>query len=98
MFINPDHVQVIFVLFDPFFDMKIKFSFFLLLLALKLLGQNTLDSLVNQLKQHDYVSTQKILLNSNKPVVKNAFSYLLDYKQLGYGTFELYGEEGLSNR
>ena len=77
--------------------MKIKLSF-LLLLSLKLLGQNTLDSLVNQLKEHDYVSTQKILLNSNKPVVKNAFSYLLDYKQLGYGTFELYGEEGLSNR
>ena len=53
---------------------------------------------MNQLKQHDYVSTQKTLLNSNKPVVKNAFSYLLDHKQLGYGTFELYGEEGLSNR
>jgi len=35
---------------------------------------------VNQLKQHNYVSTQKTLLNSNKPVVKNAFSYLLDYK------------------
>ena len=52
---------------------------------------------MNQLKQHDYVSTQKTLLNSNKPVVKNAFSYLLDHKQLGYGTFELYGEEGLSN-
>ena len=57
-----------------------------------------MDSLVNQLKHHDYVSTQNTLLNSNKPVVKNAFSYLLDYKQLGYGTFELYGEEGLSNR
>ena len=57
-----------------------------------------MDSLVNQLKQHDYVSAQKTLLNSNKPVLKNAFSYLLDYKQLGYGTFELYGEEGLSNR
>ena len=57
-----------------------------------------MDSLVIQLKQHDYASAQKTLMNTKRAVLTNAFSYLLDYKQLGYGTFELYEEEGLSNR
>ena len=41
---------------------------------------------------------KKTLMNTKRSVITNAFSYLLDYKQLGYGTFELYEEEGLSNR
>ena len=37
-------------------------------------------------------------MNTKRAVITNAFSYLLDYKQLGHGTYELYEEEGLSKR